>query len=199
MRIRRDFSADLGEVEVHRLDIHLRQYQARADLPCGTNRAEDVGPIVALIARRSRTAATLGPDVGQAALLTDAGLVLPPKFDRPVALVGRNRRRDQRSKVFLCASCSDASACGWRGRTEIRLKPRRRSSLPTLRSCSWTLNVAAIFACRSTRRQRTMPSFSGSGPVRTHSATSACCSAVNREHAPPPCGWLLSPAIPSAL
>jgi hypothetical protein len=61
--------ADLLEMQVHGLDVGIG---------VGTHRAENIGPTVTLVARGSGTAATLTPNIGQAALLTDPCLVLPP-------------------------------------------------------------------------------------------------------------------------
>src|SRR5947209_1273963 len=101
--------------------------------------------------------------------------------------------------VFLCVSWAATSASGWRGRTERRRKRRRRSSFPTLRSCNSTLNSRAILWRRSITRQRTTPSVSRSGPVRTHSANVASCAGVSLETAPPPCGRSDKPVTPAAL
>jgi len=60
----RDDAADLGEVQVHRLGVGLGQDERSADIPRGTDRAEQIGPVVALIARRARPAAALGPNAG---------------------------------------------------------------------------------------------------------------------------------------
>ena len=79
-----------------------------------------------------------GHRLRQRALLTDAGLVLPPKLDRLVARMRGDGGSDQIGKVFLCASWIAASCSGHRGRTEIRRKPRRRSKSPTDRSASLT-------------------------------------------------------------
>src|SRR6185437_1416211 len=152
-------------MQVHRFGVGLRQHQTNADLALRANGAKYVGPVTALVAQRRWTRAPFGPDVGQRALLADACLVLPPELDWLAAHLLRDGVGDQAGKVFLCVSWADASACGWRGRTEIRRKFSRRSSLPTLRSCRRTLNSATIFSRRSTRRQRTTPSVSNSGPA----------------------------------
>jgi hypothetical protein len=104
VRTRRDVAADFRQMQVHGLRVDLGQDQADADATRGADRAEDIGPIIALIARRAWAAAALGPDVGQAALLADPGLILPPEFKWLVARGWRQGRIDQRGKVFLCAS-----------------------------------------------------------------------------------------------
>jgi hypothetical protein len=48
------------------------------------DRAEDIGPVAALVAWRVRAAAALAPNVSQRALLANTGFILPPEFDRLV-------------------------------------------------------------------------------------------------------------------
>ena len=108
----RDMAADLNQMQVHRLGIGLRQDKGCAGAARRTDRTEDIGPIVALIARCRRPGALFRPDVGQAALLADPCFILPPEFDRLAAGLGRNGVSDQCGKVFLCASWAELSACG---------------------------------------------------------------------------------------
>jgi hypothetical protein len=82
--------ADFLEVQVHRIDIDVRQDERGTDPACGTNGAEDVGPFVSLIPWPARAASFLRPDVGQAALLADPGFILPPELDRLAAGVVGN-------------------------------------------------------------------------------------------------------------
>ena len=72
MRASRHMAADLNQMQVHRLGIGLRQDKGCAGAARRTDRAEDVGPAIALIARRRGSGALFRPDVGQAALLADA-------------------------------------------------------------------------------------------------------------------------------
>jgi hypothetical protein len=88
MRASRDMAADLNQMQVHRLGIGLRQDKGCAGAARRTDRAEDVGPVIALIARRRRPGALFRPDVGQAALLADACFILPPELDRLAAGLG---------------------------------------------------------------------------------------------------------------
>ena len=84
---------------------------------CGTlgraDGSKQIGPLVALIAAASGTAAPLGPHIGQGALLTDPGLVLPPEFDGFAFGGIRDGVGDQVGEVFLCASsaCLSCSGC----------------------------------------------------------------------------------------
>src|ERR1035437_8841469 len=88
--------------------------------PALTDGAEDVGPFVALVARRARPRSTPSPDAGQRALLADARLVLEPDFNGLIFGMVGEPRDDRRGEVFLNASWASSSVCGWRGRTESR-------------------------------------------------------------------------------
>jgi hypothetical protein len=96
-----DLAADLGGMLVHRVAIGGGQDEARTHASRRTDRAEQVGPAVALVARRRRSTALVGPDAGQRALLADAGFdrlwrsTLPPEFDRLAAGVLPDRAGDQ--------------------------------------------------------------------------------------------------------
>ena len=72
----RHLAADLLEMQVHRLGVSMRQDQGRAEIPKRTDGAKYVGRLASLIARRGWTAAALGPNAGQCALLTDTGFIL---------------------------------------------------------------------------------------------------------------------------
>ena len=145
----RHLAADLLEMQVHRLGVGIRQDQGRADIPKRTDGAKYVGPFASLIARPGWTAAALGPNASQCALLADAGFVLPPEFNRFFARMLGDRGFDQIGEVFLCASCAAGSCCGWRGSTDKRRNPSRRSIAPTLRSARVTLNRVLITRARS--------------------------------------------------
>ena len=77
-RPRAHLRADFLQMQVHRVDIGTRENEPGANAAVRTDRAEQVGRLVALIAWRCGSAAALCPDAGQAALLADARLVLPP-------------------------------------------------------------------------------------------------------------------------
>ena len=65
-------------ISVHRVDIGTRENEPGANAAAWTDGTEQIGRLVALIARGCGSAATPRPDAGQAALLADAGLILPP-------------------------------------------------------------------------------------------------------------------------
>jgi hypothetical protein len=64
MRTGRDLGADFCQVQVHRMNVDVRQDQRRTNTACRTDGAKDVGPFVSLIPRLTRTAARLRPNVG---------------------------------------------------------------------------------------------------------------------------------------
>ena len=111
---------DLGEVVVHRGGIGEGHDEAGGGAPLRANRAEDVGPLVASVARRPRARAALRPDPGERALLADPRLVLEPDFERPAACGLEDRRGYRLGEAFLKASCAFGSVFGCRGRTESR-------------------------------------------------------------------------------
>ena len=120
MRARRDGSGDFRQVVVHRGGVGEGQHQPSGDTAVRAGGAEDVGPLVAGIARRPRARAALRPDPGERALLANPGLVLEPDLER----LGPRRLGDRRgyrlAEVFLNAACAAGSTFGWCGRTESR-------------------------------------------------------------------------------
>ena len=76
MRLGGNLTADLLQMQVHRVAVGPRQHPGGADATIGTDGAENIGPSITLIARRRRPLAALTPDVGQAGMLTDPGFVL---------------------------------------------------------------------------------------------------------------------------
>src|SRR6202045_3693494 len=63
MVARRDVATDLGEMQVHHLAVGYRQDEGDAGIARGTDSAEQIRPIVALVARCPRSAAALVPKV----------------------------------------------------------------------------------------------------------------------------------------
>lgn len=107
-----DVLADFVEVHLHGGGIGAGQHQGGALAEPGTNGAEQIGVLVALIGGQARPRAGLGPDPGAAVLLPEPGFILEPNLDRPalgqMAYVGCERA----GEVFLNAS----RTCGsWRG------------------------------------------------------------------------------------
>jgi hypothetical protein len=100
----RHLAADSNEMQRHGLGVRRRHDQAGCDATLRTGRAEQVGPVVAPVVRRSGPRSTLGPDTGQRALLADPGFILEPDFDRLAFGAVGELRGDCRGEVFLNAS-----------------------------------------------------------------------------------------------
>jgi len=79
---RRHCGRHLGQVQVHRRDIAVRQHEGGALAVLGADRAEDVGRGGALILRRRGSAAAFGPASGDLVLLADPGFVGKPDLYR---------------------------------------------------------------------------------------------------------------------
>jgi hypothetical protein len=87
----RDRSRQLGQEQAHRRGRDLGQDQRDAGVPLGADGAEQVDRGEAVLAPPARAHAPLVPDVGGAALLADAGLVLEPQLDpRGLGMLGRD-------------------------------------------------------------------------------------------------------------
>ena len=56
--------ADFFQMQVHGVDIGVRQHKPGANASCRAHRAEQIRPFVSLIAWCGRSAATLSPDAG---------------------------------------------------------------------------------------------------------------------------------------
>src|SRR5215469_121701 len=188
-----DALADLHQVLVHRLDIHLRHDDRRAGLALWADGAEQVDPFVAAIAQHTRAAATFRPDTGYRSLLPDACLISEPDLDRFACRLRRQSSCYKSRKLELKTACSSGLLCRCCGRTDMCRNDNLCNSLPTVLSCRSTENSSRIRFCKSTQRQRTTPCCSKSGPCSTHLAILACCSADRRGAGPLRRGWLNSP------
>src|SRR3979490_2482642 len=124
----------------HGLGVRGRHDQACCDATLRTGRAEQVGPVVALVVRRAGPRSTLGPDASQRALLADPCLILEPDFDRLAFGAIGDLRRDCRGEVFLNVSWASSSACGWRGLTDSSRLAHHDTVCPSERSWSATPN-----------------------------------------------------------
>ena len=113
----RDAARDFGQMGRHRLGVDGGQDQACRNASCRTDRAEDMGPLIARIARRPGSGAAPGPDPGEGSLLPHARFILEPDLDGFALRSLRDRRR-YRTEVFLKASWASGSVFGCCGRTD---------------------------------------------------------------------------------
>ena len=81
----------------------------------GMDEADQVAPRIAVLHRGERALAVETPDLVQDGLEPDAVLIGGPQLDLRL-WEGRRDRAQQRSQLFLKASCAAGSACTWRGR-----------------------------------------------------------------------------------
>ena len=111
MGSRCDGLGDFGQMQVHRFGIAGRQDQSGALSLLRTDGSEDVGRGGALIPRRARASAALGPPAGDLVLLANARFIREPNFYFPN--IDRLFARDfiqARWELFLKSSMAP-SAC----------------------------------------------------------------------------------------
>ena len=112
MRAGHDGAGDLVEMLLHRLGVGGGHRQGGAGVAGGTDRAEQIGALVALIGRLARAASLARPLVDETVFLTDPHLILEPQLDRGT---GRQRLHDLgylAGEVFLKVSIASLSCSG---------------------------------------------------------------------------------------
>ena len=114
-----DMAGDFLEMELHGLGVGEGQRKRGPDAARGTNGAEQIGALVALIGGLARPRSSPGPLPHEAVLLADAGFVLEPDFDRRRCRQAVEMGAQRARKVFLNASTIRPSWAGWRGRALI--------------------------------------------------------------------------------
>lgn len=93
-----------------------------------SDRGEDVGPLVAVLAQARRTLALEPPAMTDPPLVADASLILEPEL-QAFARIGLGRGAQCGAEpLFLKRSCALASLSGWCGRAFCRENPMRRST-----------------------------------------------------------------------
>ena len=71
-----DVARDFVEVELHHVDVGIRQRQRDADAPRGADRAEQIGVVITVVGGLPWPRSPPGPLPNLTVLLADAGLVL---------------------------------------------------------------------------------------------------------------------------
>ena len=110
MAARADHGGDLGQVQVHRLDVAVGQDEGRPLAVARADGTEQVGRGISLILRCRRPASATRPAAGDLVLLAYAGLISEPDFQRieaDVLLLGDACQR--RGKVFLNAAMAPSA------------------------------------------------------------------------------------------
>ena len=126
-----DIAGDLVEVKLHHVGVRVGQRQSRSDSACRTDRAEQIGVVVALVGGLSGPRSTPGPLADEAVLLANSGFILEPDFDRRRLGDAFEMSLQRAGEVFLNASTIRSSCAGCRGRALMWEKPSFFSSVPT--------------------------------------------------------------------
>jgi hypothetical protein len=117
---------EAGQEQVHHAGVDPGQHQGEVLAGGRPQGGEDVGPLIADLAKAGRTLTLEPPAMADPALVTDAGLILKPELDA-LARMGGDRRPQRRwEPLFLKRCCAGASFCGCAGRAFWREKPMRR-------------------------------------------------------------------------
>ena len=77
-----DIARDFVEMKLHHVGVGMRKRQSRSDAADRTDRAEQIGVVIALVGGLPWPRPASGPLPDKAVLLADPGLVLKPDFDR---------------------------------------------------------------------------------------------------------------------
>src|SRR5271154_2210269 len=107
-------------MEGHGLCISAGQNERRRRLAGRTDRAEDIGPFIALVAGRARAGPAFGPDARQRSVLADARFVLKPDLEGFGFGALGEAFGDKLGEVFLKVSWASGSLFGCCGRTDKR-------------------------------------------------------------------------------
>jgi hypothetical protein len=109
---RSELCADFPRVLRHRFAVDRRHDDGGADAALRADGTEQVDGVMAVVAHRRRSRTARRPDIGQGALLANAGLVGKPDLERFAGRCGRDRRGDQAGEIFLKMSYAAASVFG---------------------------------------------------------------------------------------
>jgi len=117
VRAGRDVTGDLVEMLLHRLGIGRRHRQGGAEVAGGTDRAEQIRALVALVGRLARAGSLARPLVDEAVLLADPHLILEPQLDPGAERQRLHNLRHLAGEIFLKVSIgvSEISCMGHDG------------------------------------------------------------------------------------
>ncbi len=126
-----DTARDFIEVKLHHVGVGVGKRQGRSDAPRWTDRAEQIGVVVALVSRLCGPRSAPGPLADEAVLLADPGFILEPDLDRRRLGQTVEMSLQRAREVFLNASTIRSSCAGCRGRALMWEKPSFFKSVPT--------------------------------------------------------------------
>ncbi len=126
----RHLGRDLLEMPLHGLGVTAGQDEAGTDATGGTDGAEDICRLGALVLGRRGTGSAFRPASGELGLLIDPGFILEPDLYLGVVRKPGTDRRQLGGEVFLKSSTANSFCPLWRGRAEILRNPSARSSRP---------------------------------------------------------------------
>src|SRR5512134_1050098 len=136
MGARRHLGCDFVQMPLHGLGVAAGEDEGGADAAIGTDGAEDVSRLGALIVRRRGAGTLLGPAAGDLVLLSDPGFILPPQFYVGSGRQGGPHLCQRGGKAFLKSSMALPFWAEWRGRADSLRNPIAFSSRPTVVSSS---------------------------------------------------------------
>ena len=129
-----------GRGEAVQKDLHgcggdLGQHEGKAPAAGRVNGAEQVSPLVALLAQAARALAAHPPAVAGAALRADPALVLEPQLDALVGMCRCHGLYGPQKPPLVKAAWARSSASGCCGRVFCRDRSRRRRMRDRLAGC----------------------------------------------------------------
>jgi hypothetical protein len=107
-----DMQGDLVDVALHGVGVGEGQRQSGADTARGTDGAEQVGALVALVGGLDRPRAAARPLADKAVLLPYPRFVLEPDLDPLLGAYAGDMGRERAREVFLNASMTPPSCLG---------------------------------------------------------------------------------------
>ena len=118
-------------MKLHHVGVRVGQGESRSDTASRTDRAKQIGVVVALVGALSGARSTPGPLADEAILLANSGFILEPDLDRRRLGDALEMSLQRAREVFLNASTIRSSCAGWRGLALMWEKPSFFRSVPT--------------------------------------------------------------------
>jgi hypothetical protein len=162
-----DAARDFVEVELHHVGVGIGKRQGRSDASRGADRAEQIGVVITLVGGLPWPCSPRGPLPSLTVLLADAGLVLEPDFDR--RRLGQAVEKSLRATREVSLKALDdpfVLSRMTRPGADVR-EAKLLQKLSDIARMKVDADLSAMTRLRSSRRQRTTPSFSRSGPAST--------------------------------